>query len=107
MSPFLTYAAFDASMHLLGLAGGVALSLAFESRNFRRGRLKVNWLLVAVAGAIVTGALVTGCFRSLHLICTLPRWATSYTLASDSRWSSHHSGGRCFIRRNQQQDYAG
>ena len=51
----------------LPLTVGVAKALPMVTT------MSVNWLLVAVAGAIVTGALVTGCFRSLHLICTLPR----------------------------------
>src|SRR4051812_274049 len=51
------FAVFGASMHSMGVVGGVILSLGFKSPNFRRGRFKFGWLLTAFVAAILTGAL--------------------------------------------------
>jgi len=59
------FALFGASMHSMGVIGGMILSLGFRSPNFRRGRFKPVRLVTAFLAAIVTGALGAWLFSSL------------------------------------------
>ncbi|MFL6414260.1 MAG: patatin-like phospholipase family protein, partial [Bryobacteraceae bacterium] len=59
------FALFGASMHSMGVVGGVILSLGFKSPNFGKGHFRVTWLATAFAAAIVTGAVGAWLFSSL------------------------------------------
>ncbi len=61
----LYFAFFGASMHSLGVIGGVILSVGFRSPNFRRGHLKPRRLVTAFIAAILTGALGASLFSSM------------------------------------------
>ncbi len=59
------FALFGASMHSMGVVGGVILSIGFRSPNFRQGHFRVTWLVTAFLAAILTGALGAWLFSSL------------------------------------------
>ncbi|MFL6452352.1 MAG: patatin-like phospholipase family protein [Bryobacteraceae bacterium] len=59
------FALFGASMHSMGVIGGVILSLGFRSTNFRTGHFRPARLTTAFVAAIVTGALGAWLFSSL------------------------------------------
>jgi hypothetical protein len=59
------FALFGASMHSMGVVGGVILSLGFRSPNFGKGLFKPTRLITAFLAAIVTGAVGAWLFSSL------------------------------------------
>ncbi len=59
------FALFGASMHSMGVIGGVILSLGFRSPNFRKGHFRPAYLGTAFTAAILTGALGAWLFSSL------------------------------------------